>query len=96
MEDSYLYILASKRNGTLYIGATTDLVRRVFEHKHKFVKGFTNKYGVTSLVYYEAYSNIYDAMNREKQLKRWKRLWKPQLIEEFNPDWNDLYEDILG
>ena len=86
MDYSYVYILASKRNGTLYIGVTTGLVRRVYEHKSNLVDGFTKKYGVHILVYYEAQNNIELAIKREKQLKAWRRQWKLELIEKNNPD----------
>ena len=87
----YVYILASRRNGTLYVGVTNDLSRRVFEHKSKLVAGFTRKYDVTLLVWYETYADINEAIAREKSLKRWRRIWKLKLIEDMNPDWNDLY-----
>ncbi|MEK9159072.1 MAG: GIY-YIG nuclease family protein [Patescibacteria group bacterium] len=86
----YTYILASKRNGTLYIGVTNDLNRRVNEHKSKIVEGFTKKYNVDKLVYCEEYNNIEDALKREKQLKKWNRKWKLELIEKLNPEWIDL------
>ena len=89
-----IYILASKKNGTLYIGVTNDLIKRVYEHKAKFVKGFTSKYNVTSLVYYEIYDDINCAISRETRLKGWKRAWKVDLIEKENPHWNDLYESL--
>ncbi len=92
MKSYYVYILASKRNGTLYIGVTHDLNKRVYEHKKKFIKGFTNKYQVHQLVYYETTSEITSALHREKQLKKWKRVWKIELIEKNNPQWKDLYE----
>ena len=95
MDYSYVYILASKRNGTLYIGVTTGLVRRVYEHKSNLVDGFTKKYGVHILVYYEAQNNIELAIKREKQLKAWRRQWKLEFIEKNNPDWRDLYENIV-
>ena len=91
----YVYILTSKRNGTLYIGVTNDLVRRVYEHKHDLVKGFTKRYGVHMLVYYEKTESAEAAIQREKRLKFWKRKWKIRLIEEKNPEWNDLYDEIL-
>ena len=91
---SYVYILASKRNGTLYIGVTTDLVKRVWIHKKKLSKGFTNKYKVDKLVYYEQHYNIMDAITREKALKKYLRKWKLRLIEESNPNWEDLCESI--
>lgn len=91
---SYLYILASKKNGTLYIGITSDLIKRVWEHKNKLVLGFTAKYNVNKLVYYEQHSDIFEAIHREKSLKKWLRKWKLQLIERDNPNWIDLYESI--
>jgi putative endonuclease len=90
-----VYILASKRNGTLYIGVTSDLVKRVWEHQSDFVEGFTKKYKVHDLVWYEMHDTMDVAINREKQLKEWKRQWKIALIEEANPYWNDLYANIL-
>ena len=87
----HIYILASKKNGTLYIGVTSNLIKRVFEHKNNQVKGFTQKYNVHLLVYYETTKNIDSALQREKQLKKWKRLWKIALIEKQNPEWEDLY-----
>ena len=92
----YVYILASKIGGTLYIGVTNDLIRRVFEHKSKFVRGFTKKYDVVKLVYYEQYDDIENAIQREKRLKKWNRQWKIRLIEEKNPNWDDLYPGIAG
>ncbi len=91
----YVYILASKKNGTLYIGVTNNLVRRIHEHKHKLVPGFTKKYNVGNLVYFEATPDIVSGINREKQLKKWNRNWKIKLIQKENPDWNDLYEGII-
>jgi putative endonuclease len=88
--------MASKRNGTLYIGVTSDLVKRVYEHKTGATHGFTEKYRVHNLVYYEMHGTIIDAITREKRLKLWKRQWKVRLIEEVNPDWIDLSQDILG
>ena len=90
MKQSYVYIMASKRNGTIYVGATTDLQKRVYEHKSKLVKGFTEKYNVTILVYYEVFDDIYNAIEREKRIKRWKRKWKLKLIEDNNRNWDDL------
>ena len=87
---SFVYILASKRNGTLYVGVTNDLVRRVSEHKAKLVPGFTRKYGVSVLVYFEAFESIREARAREHALKRWHRAWKIALIEKLNADWRDL------
>jgi putative endonuclease len=91
----FIYILASKRNGTLYIGVTNDLLRRIFEHKEKKMSGFTKKYAVDKLVYYEESSDVNAAIAREKQLKRWKRAWKLKIIEEFNPNWEDLHNKLL-
>jgi putative endonuclease len=93
-EQFFVYILASKRNGTLYVGVTNDLARRVFEHRDGLVPGFTKKYSVKRLVHFEACSSIIEAIAREKRLKRWKRTWKLALIEKDNPQWRDLYEDI--
>ena len=96
MKTYFVYILASKRNGTLYTGVTSDLVQRVYQHKNKVMKGFTSKYAVGMLVYYEAISDVNEAIRREKNIQAWKRAWKLRLIEEYNPDWNDLYEEITG
>lgn len=96
MKDYYVYILASKKNGVLYIGVTNNLLRRVYEHKNKLVKGFTEKYFVDKLVYFEQTDSIDAAINREKQLKRWKREWKIELIEKMNPEWKDLYYEFGG
>lgn len=92
----YVYILASGMNGTLYVGVTNDLVRRVYEHRSDAVEGFTKKYGVHDLVYFETSDSIESAIEREKVLKRWKRDWKRALIEEKNPRWEDLYENICN
>ncbi|WP_422861038.1 GIY-YIG nuclease family protein [Flagellimonas sp. S174] len=86
----YVYILTNKKNGTLYIGMTNDLERRILEHKSKLVDGFTKKYGLNKLVYFEAYQYVNDAILREKRIKKWKRQWKIDLIEEENRNWNDL------
>ena len=94
MKQYYVYILCSKRNGTLYIGVTSDLVKRVYEHKNDLVEGFTKKYNVHSLVWYELHESVEIAITREKQIKKWKRTWKLRLIERKNPEWNDLYETI--
>ena len=91
----YVYILASKRNGTLYIGVTNDLVRRVHEHKNDFAEGFTKKYQVHDLVYFEQADDVGAAIAREKQLKKWNRAWKLELIEKSNGDWQDLYPKIV-
>jgi len=95
MKSFYIYILASKKRGTLYIGVTSDLVRRIWEHKSHFIDGFTKKYDVTQLVYYEEHANAEEAIHREKRLKEWQRQWKIELIEHFNPEWKDLYKDII-
>ena len=95
MKTSYVYILASERNGTLYIGVTNDLIRRVYEHKNNLIVGFTSKYSVHKLVYYEQFDNTEYAIQREKRLKKWKRKWKLELIEKANPNWNDLYLDLV-
>ena len=94
MKKFFVYILCSKRNGTLYVGVTSDLIKRVYEHKNKLVDGFTKKYNVDNLVRYEIHETAETAITREKQIKKWKRDWKLQLIEENNPDWKDLYEII--
>jgi putative endonuclease len=94
MKKFYVYILCSKRNGTLYTGVTSDLVKRVYEHKNDLVKGFTQKYNVHYLVWYEIHESGESAIQREKQIKKWKRAWKLELIGQNNPSWNDLYESI--
>ncbi|MCU0593153.1 MAG: GIY-YIG nuclease family protein [Desulfobacterales bacterium] len=90
-----VYILASRRNGTLYVGVTSDLVKRVWEHKNDMVKGFTQRYGVHTLVWYEPHETMISAISREKAIKGWKRRWKLELIERSNPEWRDLYADLL-
>ncbi|MBD3247896.1 GIY-YIG nuclease family protein [Candidatus Falkowbacteria bacterium] len=92
---SYIYILASRRNGTLYVGVTNNLIKRVQEHKEKTIKGFTEKYNVDKLVYYEVYGNIAMAIHREKCIKKWRRKWKLNLIEKDNPYWNDLFDELI-
>jgi putative endonuclease len=92
----YVYILASRIGGTLYIGVTNDLVRRVFEHKSDAVDGFTKRHGVKRLIYFEQYDDIENAIRREKRLKQWNRAWKVRLIESVNPNWDDLYPAIAG
>ncbi|GAB4507124.1 MAG: GIY-YIG nuclease family protein [Allomuricauda sp.] len=89
----YVYILTNKRNGTLYIGMTNSLERRILEHKEETIKGFTKKYGLKTLVYFERHQNVNDAITREKRLKKWKRQWKIDLIEKDNPNWSDLSND---
>ena len=91
MKESYVYILASKRNGTLYVGSAVNLVKRVWEHKNNIMSGFTSKYQVHQLVYYEIHQNIIEAARRERRLKNWCRKWKLKIIEAFNPTWRDLY-----
>ena len=90
-----VYILASGRNGTLYVGVTSDLVKRIWEHKHDFVAGFTSRYSVHTLVWFERHEVMQSAIAREKAIKEWRRRWKIELIEKLNPDWRDLYPDIL-
>ena len=90
----YVYILASQPNGTLYIGVTNDLIRRVWEHREKVADGFTKKYKVHRLVYFEEYPTAAEAIHREKCMKEWKRAWKVKCIREMNPEWDDLYEKI--
>jgi len=92
----WVYVLASRIGGTLYIGVTNDLVRRIYEHRTDAVPGFTNKYQVHRLVYYEQFSDIENAIRREKRLKKWNRTWKIQLIEHSNPNWDDLFPSIAG
>ena len=94
MNQYFVYILASKRNGTLYIGITRNLVKRVYEHKHNKVEGFTEKYEVHRLVWYEDCGDVREAITKEKQLKKWNRKWKLALIEKTNPEWQDLYDEL--
>ncbi len=95
MYQYWVYILASTRNGTLYTGVTNDLTRRVCEHKEKKVSGFTEKYHVDKLVYLEEFDDIAETIAREKCIKRWKREWKLQIIEQQNPNWDDLYDSLI-
>src|SRR5262245_859096 len=90
-----VYILVSKQNGTLYIGVTSNLHKRAWEHKNDLVEGFTKKYGVHRLVYYELHQDMMSAITREKQMKKWNRAWKVELIERQNPEWKDLSEGII-
>ena len=90
-----VYILASKRNGTLYIGVTSDLIKRIWEHKKNIVEGFTKRYNVHRLVWYEMHESMESAITKEKRLKNWKRKWKLELIESNNPNWIDLYDEIV-
>ena len=92
----YVYILASRKHGTLYIGVTNNLVRRVYEHKTDAVSGFTSRYGVRLLVWFESYDDVINAITREKELKKWRREWKINLIERSNPQWVDLYAGIAS
>ena len=96
MSSYYVYILASRRNGTLYVGVTSNLKQRVYAQRNDFVEGFTKKYGVNMLVYFEECDEREGALRREKQIKQSKRCWKLELIEKFNPEWQDLYEKILS
>ena len=95
MKKGYIYILFNKKHGTLYVGVTSNLIKRVYEHKNKFVEGFTKKYGVDKLGYYEAFDDILHAIEREKQLKGGNRQKKIELIESLNPEWKDLYSEII-
>ena len=95
-KNSYVYILCSKRNGTLYIGVTSDLIKRIWQHKNKVVEGFTKKYNVDKLCYFEIFSDITTAINREKELKKLRRQEKLDLIEIHNPEWIDLYYELIG
>ena len=95
MNTYYVYILASKKNGTLYIGVTDNLIRRVYEHKNDLIDGFTKKYNVHKLVYYEQTNDINSAIQREKQLKKWHRQWKIDLIKKNNPNWDDFYKALV-
>ncbi|NMB92176.1 MAG: GIY-YIG nuclease family protein [Parcubacteria group bacterium] len=96
MHQYYVYILTNKNNTVLYTGVTNDLIRRVYEHKNKLIPGFTMKYNICKLVYYETYDNIEDAIQREKRIKKWYRHWKIELINKFNPDWKDLYFNLAN
>ena len=96
MKIYYVYILASRPNGTLYIGITSDLVSRIWEHKQKQIKGFTSKYNVDKLVYFEEFDDVGFAIHRERRLKEWKRQWKLKLINHKNPTWIDLYGNVVG
>lgn len=94
MSHHYIYILASKKNGTLYIGVTTDFKKRIWQHKEKIIEGFTKQYDVHNLVYYEMYDDYWEAANREKRMKKWNRDWKIKLIEKENAAWLDLYDTL--
>jgi putative endonuclease len=96
MKRYFIYILASQRNGTLYVGSTTNLIQRIWQHKNNLIPGFTNKYAIHRFVYYEEHINLFEMWRREKRLKNWNREWKLELIENFNPTWRDLYEEICS
>ncbi len=96
MKQYYVYILSNKPKGTLYTGVTSDLIKRVWQHKSSLVDGFTKKYDIKNLVYYQIHEDIVQAINYEKKIKSWKRDWKIQLIEKENPNWLDLYADVIG
>jgi putative endonuclease len=96
MKTAFVYIMASGKNGTLYVGVTSDLPGRVYQHMHDLTDGFTQKYRVHRLVYYEVYGSMYEAIRREKQIKKWNRSWKIRLIRRFNPQWTDLYSAIAS
>ena len=95
MADFYVYILASRPGGAIYVGVTRDLVRRVYEHKTNIVRGHTKRYGIDKLVYFELHSTAYQAIQREKNIKHWPRAWKTRLIAKENAEWRDLYEEIV-
>ena len=96
MKCYYVYILASRKDGALYIGVTSDLIKRVWEHKNTVTKGHTEKYNIKKLIYFEQYEEVEQAIYREKKLKAWKREWKIELIETTNPEWRDLYEEMVA
>lgn len=95
MKQPAVYLMASQRNGTLYVGVTSDLIKRVWQHRNHVVEGFTEKYDIGLLVWFEQHETMESAITREKAIKEWKRAWKIELIEKTNPDWNDLYETLL-
>ena len=95
MKQPCVYIMANKRNGTLYTGVTGNLIKRVWEHKNNLVEGFTKRYSVHQLVYFEQHEDMVSAITREKQIKKWNRAWKIRIIEKQNPKWNDLYDTLL-
>jgi putative endonuclease len=95
MKSGYVYIMANKRNGTIYIGVTSDLVERVWQHREAVVPGFTKRYGCKMLVWFEAFDDLQDTRRRELQMKEWKRRWKLEAIEAMNPTWRDLYNDLI-
>ena len=95
MTQYFVYILTNKYNNVLYVGVSNNLIRRVYEHKNKLISGFTSKYNVNKLVYYEVHSSIFDAIKREKEIKGWKREKKIAVINSFNPEWKDLYKELI-
>ena len=95
-KEYYVYVLANQRNGTLYVGVTSNLIKRIWEHKNKAVEGFTQKYNVDKLVYFEQYSDPENAIKREKRLKKYNRQWKVELIAKENPEWRDLYTELVS
>ena len=95
MKQGFVYIMSNKPEGTLYIGVTSDIIKRIYEHKNNLADGFTKRYNLKTLVYYEIFDEIEEAIKREKQLKNWQRDWKIELISQKNPNWKDLYEGIL-
>jgi len=95
MKQPAVYILTNRRNGTLYMGVTSDLIKRVYQHKNDFIEGFSKQHNTHLLVYYELHGSMESAITREKQMKEWQRAWKIKLIEEMNPYWNDLYQNII-
>jgi putative endonuclease len=96
MRQFFVYILASRPGGAIYVGVTSDLVRRIYEHKNKIIKGFTAQYGIDTLVYFEVYDSPHTAIQREKNIKHWPRAWKTRSIAQSNPTWRDLYEEVCG
>ena len=94
--NAWVYIMASRMNGTLYVGMTTDILQRIFDHKNDIKPGFTSRYGVKRLVWFEPHDNVIEAIAQEKRLKNWRRSWKIQLIEKANPDWDDLYDQLAS
>lgn len=94
MRGGWVYIMTNRANGVLYVGVTADFSRRAYEHREGLIKGFTRRYGLKRLVYFERYDDIWTAIQREKNMKHWSRAWKVRLILDFNPEWRDLYEDL--
>jgi putative endonuclease len=95
MQSGFVYIMASRRNGTIYIGVTSDLPQRITQHREGLIEGFTKQYGCKLLVWFERYDDLQEARRRELQMKNWKRLWKLRVIEEMNPEWDDLFESLF-